>query len=105
MVYLGNPLFTSNAVILYYFDTIIEQFLVYFIQDFKNMIQKTTNVLLYASIGIIIGVGFVEFLFELHFIRVIKREILEIKSLFLLISYESIMKDEALKAKFYGKVE
>lgn len=69
------------------------------------MIQAKTNVLIYASIGMIVGVGFVGFLLELHFIRAIKREILEIKSLFLLISYESVMKDEALKAKFFAKAE
>lgn len=76
MAYLGNSLFTSDSGILYFFGTIIEQFLVYFIQDFKSMIQSATNVLIDASLGIIIGVGLVGFLFELHFIRVIKKEIL-----------------------------
>ena len=69
------------------------------------MIQGTTNGLLYASVGMIVGVGLVGFLLELHFMRGIKREILEIKSLFLLISYDSIMKDEALKAKLFAKAQ
>ena len=64
-----------------------------------------TKVLLYASIGMIVGVGLVGFLLELHFIKAIRREILEIKSLFLLISYETVMKDEVLKAKFFAKAQ
>lgn len=105
MAYLGNSLFTYDAQLLEFTDYIFQQFLVYFTQDFTAMIKNITNVLLYVNIGIIIGVGIIGFLLELHFMRVINREILEIKSLFLLISYESIMKDEGLKAKFYGKVE
>ena len=61
--------------------------------------------LLYASVGMMLGVGLVGFLLELQFMRAIKREILEIKSLFLLISYDSIMKDEALKAKLFAKAQ
>ena len=69
------------------------------------MIQDSTNVLLYASVGMIVGVGLVGLLLELHFMRGIKREILEIKSLFLLVSYDSIMKDEALKARLFAKAQ
>ena len=79
--------------------------MVYFTQDFTELIQETTNVLLYASVGMMLGVGLVGFLLELQFMRAIKREILEIKSLFLLISYDSIMKDEALKAKLFAKAQ
>lgn len=104
MAYLANPFFTSQAIIKQYFDAIFTQFLNIFSSDFTNLIQQSTNVLIFANIGIVVGIGLIGALLERHYIKVIRKEILEIKSLFLLISFESIMKDESLKNKFYERI-
>lgn len=40
------------------------------------MVQESTSVLIFANIGIIIGVGIIGALLERHFIGVIKKQIL-----------------------------
>lgn len=93
MTYLGNPFFTSHATIVQYLNEILAQFLSLYASDFTLLVQQSTDILIYASLSIVLAFSFVGVLLERHYIGVIKKEILEIKSLFLLISYESIMKD------------
>jgi hypothetical protein len=52
-----------------------------------------------------VGMGVIGWLLERHSIQLIRKEILEIKSLFLLISFESIMKEDLLKNAFTEKIE
>lgn len=93
MIYLANPFFTSRAMIIQYLNDIFNNFLSLYASDFTILVQQSTNILIYASLGIVVAIGFVGVLLERQYISMIKKEILEIKSLFLLISYESIMKD------------
>jgi hypothetical protein len=59
MAYLNNPFFMAHGQLIQYFDAIIQQFLLLFINDFSNMITNSTNVLIYANIGLIITIGII----------------------------------------------
>jgi hypothetical protein len=105
MAYLGSPFFTTHSIIVEYLNDVFKQFLALYSSDFTALIKNSTSVLLFANIGIVVGIGLVGVLLERHYIGVVKKEILEIKSLFLLISYETITKDEALRDSFFEKIE
>ena len=76
MAYLTDPFFTSSSFILHYFNEILNRFLTLYAQDFTKIVQDSTNVLIFANIGIIIGIGLIGALLERHFFGVIKKQIL-----------------------------
>lgn len=59
ITYLGNIFFTSRSKVMEYFDAIFYQFLNIFSIDYTNFVQRNTNVLIFASIGLVIGIGLV----------------------------------------------
>lgn len=75
-----------------------------FNQDYTNDIQSSTNLLIYTAIGMLGVLVLLAVLLSWFYIKDFKHEIIEITSIFLLISYDSIIKNEVLKNQFMEKM-
>ena len=66
---------------------------------------RASNEIIYSALGMIGLLFLLIVLLHRYYISSIKEEITQITSLFSLISYDSVLKDEQLKVKFSEKIE
>jgi hypothetical protein len=103
--YLNSRFFNQEGPFIMYFDNILYTMRCKFVQDYANQIQNSTNLLVYTTL-VLLGVIFLTTtVFGYLYIQNFKLKMVEITSIFMLISYDSLVKDEGLKNRFTDKRE
>lgn len=105
LAYLNSPFFTDVSKLAEYFDLIFDTALRILIADYTRLVQRYTSNIT-ASCGFFIAWFIIIVLFlRKYYLDIVKWDVLEIHSIFSLISYESLVKNDYLKAGFVEKIE
>jgi hypothetical protein len=105
MNYLQSKFFLEEGPFIAYFENILYTMRSKFAQDYANQIHNSTDLLVYTTL-VLLGVIFLTTaVFGYFYIQNFKLKIVEITSIFTLISYDSLIKDEGLKNRFTDKRE
>lgn len=105
LAYLNSPFFTEVAKMGEYFDLIYDTALRLVIKDYNNLVWGYSfAITVYCSV-LILWFVIVMLFFRRYYLNIVKRDILEIHSIFSLIAYESLVKNDYLKGEFAGQME
>lgn len=103
--YLNSNFFKMNSQLIGYFDSIIATLLSLFEQDYNNQINNSKTSLVYTALAMLALLFLLAACFNCIYIQTFKTEIIEITSIFLLVSYKTILKNENLKNQFTQQLE
>jgi len=100
LAYLNSPFFTDASRLAEYFDLILDTTLRILIMDYKNLVSSYTLATAAYCGFLIFWFLLVILFFRRYYLNIVKWDILEIHSVFNLITYESLIKNDYLKSGF-----